>query len=169
MNWLQQNADAHWLTEARIKGTRVVVIACEYSATASKGDSTIGTPSNAGPLGLANVILQERLYDLDYVRRWTDLPLLVRMDNLKMLKAQEVFGGEQAELKKSSILAKGAKAPAPGAQKEQIIPEDLRNEWGDFVWWDRTSGKPGAVNRDQVGAHSIVEILYLRGSGGHAG
>ena len=168
MNWITTKMpDAHWLTEARIKGTRVVVIACEYSATASKGDEVLVVRPGTTPalaLGLANVILQERLYDLDYVRRWTDLPLLVRMDNLKMLKAQEVFGGAPAELKKASILAKGAKAPAPGAQKEQIIPEDLRNEWGDFVWWNRTSGKPGAVNRDQVGAHSIVGDPLLEGS-----
>ena len=37
MNWITTKMpDAHWLTEARLKGTRVVVIACEYSATASK-------------------------------------------------------------------------------------------------------------------------------------
>ena len=31
MNWITTKMpDAHWLTEARLKGTRVVVIACEY-------------------------------------------------------------------------------------------------------------------------------------------
>ena len=42
MNWITTKMpDAHWLTEARIKGTRVVVIACEYSATATKGDDAV--------------------------------------------------------------------------------------------------------------------------------
>ena len=38
MNWITTKMpDAHWLTEARLKGTQVVVIACEYSATATQG------------------------------------------------------------------------------------------------------------------------------------
>ena len=42
MNWITTKMpDAHWLTEARLKGTRVVVIACEYSATATKADDVI--------------------------------------------------------------------------------------------------------------------------------
>ncbi|MCA9730142.1 MAG: molybdopterin-dependent oxidoreductase, partial [Candidatus Eisenbacteria bacterium] len=42
MNWITTKMpDAHWLTEARLKGTRVVVIACEYSATSCKADDAI--------------------------------------------------------------------------------------------------------------------------------
>jgi nitrate reductase alpha subunit len=87
MNWITTKMpDSHWLTEARLKGTRVVVIACEYSATASKADQAIivrpGTTS-ALALGLVHVLLRDKLYDADYVRQWTDLPLLVRMDTLK--------------------------------------------------------------------------------------
>ena len=41
------------------------------------------TPALA--LGLANVIFREKLYDPDYVRQWTDLPILVRMDTLQYL------------------------------------------------------------------------------------
>jgi len=42
MNWITTKMpDAHWLTEARLKGTKVVVIACEYSATSSKGDEVV--------------------------------------------------------------------------------------------------------------------------------
>ena len=67
MNWITTKMpDAHWLTEARLQGTRVVVIACEYSATSSKADEAIvvrpGTTS-ALALGVANVLLREKLYD----------------------------------------------------------------------------------------------------------
>ena len=41
----------------------------------------------------------EKLYDADYVRQWTDLPILVRMDDLKYLRGRDVFGGKPAELK----------------------------------------------------------------------
>jgi nitrate reductase / nitrite oxidoreductase, alpha subunit len=54
-----------------------VVIACEYSATASKADDVIVVRPGTTPalaLGLANVILREKLYDADYVKQWTDLP-----------------------------------------------------------------------------------------------
>ncbi len=58
--------DAHWLTEARLKGTKIVVIACEYSATATKADEAIVVRPGTTPalaLGLANVIIREKLYD----------------------------------------------------------------------------------------------------------
>src|SRR5512145_1535618 len=102
MNWIATKMlDSHWLTEARMKGTRVVVIACEYSATSTKADDVVVCRPGVTPalaLGMAAVVVKERLYDADYVRRFTDLPLLVRTDTLKLLKAEEVFGGAPAKL-----------------------------------------------------------------------
>ena len=73
MNWITTKMpDAHWLTEARVKGTKVIVIACEYSATATKGDEVLVVRPGTTPalaLGFANVILQEKLYDAEYVRQ----------------------------------------------------------------------------------------------------
>jgi len=168
MNWITTKMpDAHWLTEARAKGTRVVVIACEYSATACKGDEVLVVRPGTTPalaLGLVNVILKEKLYDEDYVRRWTDLPLLVRMDTLTYLKAQDVFGGKPAELSNQTrVLKEGEKPPPPYLQREQLIPEALRRQWGDFVWWDSASGKPVPLSRDEVGSHSKVENALLSG------
>ncbi|MBI4498261.1 MAG: molybdopterin-dependent oxidoreductase, partial [Chloroflexi bacterium] len=87
MNWIATKMpDGHWLTEARLRGSKVVVIAAEYQATANKADEVIiirpGTDA-ALALGLARVIIDEGLYDDAFVKSFTDLPLLVRMDNLK--------------------------------------------------------------------------------------
>ncbi len=168
MNWITTKMpDAHWLTEARLKGTRIVVIACEYSATATKGDDVIVVRPGTTPalaLGLANVIMKEKLYDLNYVKQWTDLPILVRMDTLKCLRAQEVFGGEQATLKQAKILGANEKEAPAGTHTDQIIPEKLRAEWGDFVWWDRTKNEPRALTRDMVGKNSTVTDPLLEGS-----
>ena len=166
MNWITTKMpDAHWLTEARLKGTRVVVIACEYSATSSKADDAIVVRPGTTPalaLGLANVVLREKLYDADYVRRWTDLPLLIRMDTLKHLKAADVFGGELGALSNQTrLLAPDEKAPAPGKQSDMLIPTALRNEWGDFVWWDTATNAPKALTRDHVGEHSGVTAAAL--------
>jgi nitrate reductase alpha subunit len=169
MNWITTKMpDAHWLTEARLKGTRIVVIACEYSATSSKADEAIVVRPGTTPalaLGLAGVIMREKLYDADYLRRWTDLPLLVRMDTLAILRAQEVFGGETAGLtNQTQVLAAGDAAPPPGRQSDMLIPEALRKEWGDGVWWDRRAGAPRATTRDQVGEHSVIEDPQLEGA-----
>jgi nitrate reductase alpha subunit len=168
MNWISTKMpDAHWLTEARLKGTKVVVIACEYSSTASKADQAIvvrpGTTS-ALALGLANVILRDRLYDADYVQRWTDLPMLVRTDTLKCLRAKDVFGGGPAALASAQIVKPGERQPAPIAQQRQVIPEAMRNEWGDYVWWDRRANQPRPLTRDQVGQRSPAGDPQLEGS-----
>jgi len=169
MNWITTKMpDAHWLTEARMKGTRVVVIACEYSATATKADDVLVVRPGTTPalaLGFANVILQEGLYDKVYVRQWTDMPILVRMDSLKYLKAAEVFGGDPAVLKQTFIVKEGEKEPPPIQQTTQnVVPEKLRAEWGDYVWWDTKSNSPKALTRDEVGKYSKVGEALLEGS-----
>jgi nitrate reductase alpha subunit len=169
MNWITTKMpDAHWLTEARVKGTRVVVIACEYSATSTKGDDVIvvrpGTTS-ALALGLAHVLMRDKLYDRDYVERWTDLPLLVRMDTLKLLRAGEVFGGEVAPLtNQTKVLTPDEKPGPPGTHRDMIVPAQLRKDWGDYVWWDTRANTPRAITRDEVGAKSRVRNPRLEGS-----
>ncbi|MCS6860561.1 MAG: molybdopterin-dependent oxidoreductase [Abditibacteriales bacterium] len=158
MNWISTKMpDGHWLSEARMRGTKVVVIACEYSSTTAKADAALivrpGTMS-ALALGFANVIVQEKLYDEDYVINRTDLPLLVRLDNLKLLRAADVQPNYQlAELKNYTVVMKPEDMPPPGRQGAQHIPTALREEWGDFVMWDEQAGSPRYVTRDQVGNH----------------
>jgi len=169
MNWITTKMpDAHWLTEARLKGTRVVVIACEYSATACKGDDVIVVRPGTTPalaLGLANVIFRDKLYDADYVRQWTDLPLLVRMDTLKFLRAEEVFGTKPGQLSnQTKIMAEGEKEPPAGAQRDMLIPVAMRNQWGDFVWWDTKANAPKAITRDEVGQKSSIGEAQIEGS-----
>ena len=168
MNWIcTKMPDGHWLTEARLKGTKIVVIACEYSATASKGDEVIVVRPGTTPalaLGLAHVILRDGIYDRDYVLRWTDLPTLLRTDNLKRLRAEDVFGGGPAPLRNQTrILSEGESAGHPGSHRDQIIPESLRDEWGDAVWWDRESNAPKRLTRDEVGRLSTIGEPLLEG------
>lgn len=168
MNWIATKMpDSHWLTEARAKGTRIVVIAAEYSATASKGDDVVVVRPGTTPalaLGLAAVIVKEKLFDADYVRRFTDLPLLVRADTMKLLDAREVFGGAVGRLVSTRVLRPGEVAAAPGFQREQVVPEKLREEWGDRVFWDAAANAPRAVTRDEVGQRSPVKTPLLEGT-----
>jgi len=167
MNWITTKMpDAHWLTEARLKGAKVIVIACEYSATASKGDEVLVVRPGTTPalaLGLANVIFREKLYDAEYVKQWTDLPTLVRMDTLKNLRAEDVFGKGLATLKNTKVLAVGEKEAPPIAQRDTIVTAKMRAEWGDYVWWDRRTNAPRALTRDEVGRHSPIGDPLLEG------
>ncbi|MBI4832914.1 MAG: molybdopterin-dependent oxidoreductase, partial [Candidatus Lindowbacteria bacterium] len=159
MNWITTKMpDSHWLTEARVKGTRVVVIACEYSATTSKADEAIVVRPGTTPalaLALANVVVQEKLYDTDFVKRFTDLPLLVRNDTLQLLRASEIFPNyKNADLgNMTHVLKPEEKSPPPHKQVAQIIPMKLREEWGDFVMWDTRKKEPVPVSRDVVGKY----------------
>jgi len=159
MNWISTKMpDSHWLTEARLKGTRVVVVSVEYSSTAPKADEVIIIRPGTDPafaLGLAQVLISEQRYDEQFVKRFTDLPLLVRLDNLKLLRAAEVIPNyKAADLTNfTTVLKPGETAPPFLLQDKQLIPEDKRAEWGDFVVWDAKTRAVKPVTRDHVGEH----------------
>lgn len=159
MNWISTKMpDAHWLTEARQRGSKVINITIEYQSTANKSDEVIiirpGT-DQALMLGIAHIMMKERLYDEDYVTSFTDLPVLVRMDNLQYLRASEVTENYRpADIKNYvSVLKTGERPPAPMKQAVQYLPEAMRAEWGDFVVWDSRENTPKPVSRDIVGKH----------------
>ena len=126
MNWISTKMpDAHWLTEARLKGTKVVAVTVEYSSTCSKADEIIiirpGTDA-ALALGIAHVLIREKLYDEEFIKCFTDLPLLVRMDTLEHLKASDIIPSYRpAPLRNNTkVLRPGESAPPPVRQEAQF-------------------------------------------------
>ncbi len=100
--------------EARYRGAKLVVIAPDYNATAIHADLWINVkPETDAALGLAaaQVIVEENLYDADYVREQTDLPILVRDDNARFLARSRISQAAAATTSSTS----GTKPPAPGA------------------------------------------------------
>ena len=81
--------DAHFMTQARYKGTKVVVIAPDYNDAAKFSDIWVrpkqGTDSALG-MALGHVILKEFYVDkaipyfVDYAKQYTDLPFLVKLE-----------------------------------------------------------------------------------------
>ena len=159
MNWITTKMpESHWLTEARLKGTKVVGVTVEYSATACKCDEVIvirpGTDS-AFALGLAQVMIAENRFDAQFVKRFTDLPTLVRLDTLARLKADDVFPGHRhSALENWSRVIPAGQTPPPTPRQQGVqIPEALAEEFADFVVWDQKRGGPVAIGHDQLGAH----------------
>ncbi len=157
MNWISTKMpDGHWLTEARLRGAKVVCIATEYQSSAQKADEIIvirpGTDTGLA-LGLAHVIMKQKLYDTDFVKGFSDLPLLVRMDTRQYLRAADFLPNYKlAALKNATVVLKAGETVKPIAQQDaQFIPEALRNAWGDFAAWDARAQRPAVVTRDEVG------------------
>lgn len=157
MNWITTKMpEAHWLTEARMKGAKVTVIACEYSATANKADKLLVVRPGVTPalaLGFANVIINEKLYDAEYMKKYTDSPLLIRMDTQKLLKPTDYIPDyKKADVSKYlNVLKEGQKPKKPTDQGEPFVSEKLMNEWGDFVVWDTGKNGPVVLTRDDYG------------------
>ena len=87
--------DAHFLVEAKENGAKLLVFDPNYTATAAKADEwySIKPSSDAAvALGMARTIINEKLYDSDFIRTYTDLPILIRSDNGKRLLATDVEG-----------------------------------------------------------------------------
>lgn len=80
--------DAHYMAEARYRGQKVVVLSPDYNDAAKFADEWLAPhPGTDGALAMAmgHVILKEFFVErstpafLDYVKRFTDLPFLVRL------------------------------------------------------------------------------------------
>jgi DMSO reductase family type II enzyme molybdopterin subunit len=86
---------AHYITEARYNGTKVVSIAPDYNASTIHADLyvpvNIGTDAALG-LSIAKVIIDGGSYNAAFVKEQTDLPLLVRMDTHRYLRQPDVDG-----------------------------------------------------------------------------
>jgi nitrate reductase alpha subunit len=172
MNWIcTKMPDGHWLADAHLKGTRVVVVSADYMPTANKADEIVilrpGTDT-AFFLGVARELISKGLYDRKATIERTDLPLLVRLDTGERLQAKDVFPGyRQAELSNYITLEPAADLagppPPPFTAGTQVVSNELREEWGDFVYWDRRANAPRAVHRDQVGGRFPGDPA-LRGS-----
>ncbi|MBT4162264.1 MAG: molybdopterin-dependent oxidoreductase, partial [Gammaproteobacteria bacterium] len=91
----------HFLTEARYNGTEVVLIAPDYNATGLTAD--IHVPVKVATdaalwLAICQVIIEEDMVDEAFVREQTDLAILVRKDNGRYLRADEVTGDRPEQL-----------------------------------------------------------------------
>src|SRR3989338_3344440 len=96
--------------------------------------------------------MQEKLYDEEFVRAHTDLPFLVCMDTLKILKPQDIIADYKVkELKNTQVLKEGEKPASSLKQVRQVVTEKLRQEWGDFLVWDLESNQPQVITRDDSG------------------
>ena len=93
--------DAHYIWEARYNGARIVSIAPDYNPSSIHADLWIPIQPGADPffnMSLAQVILSEELHDTAFVKEQTDLTLLVRDDNGKLLRQSDLAADGKADV-----------------------------------------------------------------------
>ena len=88
--------DAHFLSEAQLNGAKVVSISPDYNSSGIKADKWIHPKSGtdgALAMGMAYVILKEKLYHAHGLKEQTDLSYLVRTDTKRFLREADVVAG----------------------------------------------------------------------------
>jgi nitrate reductase alpha subunit len=156
MNWITTKMpDSHWMTEARLKGTKVVVVTVEYSATASKADEVVVIRPGTDPafaLGIAQQLIARELYDREWVLKNTDLPFLIRLDTLEPLRPSDLSADYTNQTPANvDVLAKGEKAPSGLKHKRQMVDDGVAAQLVPGMIWDSSAGRPVAMTRDGVG------------------
>jgi len=136
-------ADAHWFIECMERGAKIVVISPEYGAPSTKADYWIPIrPATDAALwlGVTRLMIERGWYDETFVKRYSDFPLLVRMDNGRRLRAAEVFPGYESRLPDDSP-----------SKRIQGLTDEQHRRLGDFVVRDARTGELKALTRDMVG------------------
>ncbi len=142
-------ADSHWFHEVMERGGKIVAVCPEYSAPASKADYWIPVRPQTDTalfLGITKLMIDRGWYDADFVKRYTDLPILLRTDTLTRLDPADVFPG----------YSKGLKESGPSFSEQGLVPEDY-DRLHDFVVIDASSKEPLAITRDDVGERMRVD------------
>src|SRR5262249_48429525 len=79
--------------EARKRGMKLIVIDPRHAGLANKADCWLrlrpGT-DGALALGLANIMIQRGWYDREFIRLWSNGPLLVRSDTRRLLRESDL-------------------------------------------------------------------------------
>ena len=151
--------ESHFFHDLIENGGKIVTITPEYSPPATKSNYWIpvrpGLSDTAVFLGVAKLIMDEKKHDEPFVKRFTDLPLLIRTDNLQRLKASDVFPNYRLGLR-----GDGASFAL------QNLTEEQYQRLGDFVVQDAASRSLKAVTRDDVGERmtGIDPDLNFRGT-----
>ncbi|WP_432493962.1 nitrate reductase subunit alpha [Kineococcus auxinigenes] len=174
--------DAHWMTEARYRGQKVVVMSPDYSdATKFADDWLAPHPGTDGALAMAmgHVVLKEFFVDRqvprfsDYVKKYSDLPFLVTLEERgdtvvpgKFLTAADL-GDESEEGHFKTVLVDAAtgRATVPNGTLGDRFSEAGKGRWNlDLGGVDPllTLDEPGGVAR-------VVELPRFDTADGQAG
>ncbi len=158
--------DAHFIMDAVERGARLVVVDPTFSSTASKADAWLqikpGTDAVFG-LALCQQVIAAGKADWDFMRTYTDAPLLVRADTGKRLRADELAPGvarDPGPAAGGGLGGYGSKALPVGTAPEipgAAAPAPDAPPPPKFVAWDEAAGAPVIITVDRLGIPEGVQ------------
>ena len=119
--------DAHFFWEAKYNGTEVISISPDFNPTAMHASKWLN-PKPGSDIALAmamvHTILEDKTYDTDYMKEQSDLPFLVRKDNLKYLRETDFINTSDAKDNLFYVwdLASESLVAAPGTGTPPVVP-----------------------------------------------
>lgn len=178
--------DAHFMTGARYRGAKTVVISPDFNEAAKFADLWVRPRQRtdaALALAMGHVILKEFFVDRtvpyfeEYIRRFSDLPMLVRMDPHeggflpgRLLRAAD-FGDDLGQENHPEWKTVGLDATTG----EPVLPMgSIGFRWGETGKWrldehDGRDGRPAQLRLTLVGADHEVAPVGFPDFGGAAG
>ena len=137
--------DAHFMTEARYRGQKVIVVSPDYADNTKFADEWMAPhPGTDGALALAmgHVVLKEFFVDqqtepfLDYCRRFTDLPFLVTLEQTdegvvpgRFLTAADLGDTSENASSKTVLLDSDGGLQVPNGSLGFRYGEEGRGKW----------------------------------------
>ncbi len=138
--------DAHYMTEARYRGQKVVVVSPDYADNTKFADEWVAArPGTDAALAMAmgHVVLREFFVDrttprfLDYVRKYTDLPFLITLEERadgvvvpgKFLTATDLGATEEGAEFRTVILDSAGTPVVPNGSLGDRFGENGTGRW----------------------------------------
>lgn len=83
----------HWIVDLMKRGSKLIVVDPRVTWLASRAEVHLSIrPGTDGALalGMLKTIIDEKLYDEEFVKKWTNATLLVRTDSNKLLRESDI-------------------------------------------------------------------------------
>ncbi len=128
--------DAHFAWEARYNGATLSCVSPDYNASAIHADQYVSIRPGTDII-LANAVsrwlIENDAIDVPYIKEQTDLPFLVRKDNGRLLRAEDL-----AEADRGAV-------PAPASWRDGLKEEVKPDPKAIFYVFDARSGRIAQV------------------------
>lgn len=88
------NLFGHWIIDMMKKGTKIISVDPRFTWFASRAEHWLQLrPGSEAALamGFLNVVINENLYDKEFVEKWTNAPHLIREDTNKILRESHLI------------------------------------------------------------------------------
>ena len=171
--------DAHFYTEGRYKGSKSVVICPDYSEASKFADLWVhprqGTDA-ALAMAMGHVILKEfhlekpSAYFTDYVKRYSDMPFLVRLEPREggdgFVPGRMLRAGEFADALGQENNANWKPVAVDASSKRVVVPRgSIGFRWNEQGRWNLepkdADGKPIDMALSLIDAkHNVLDVAF---------